>query len=232
MFKIFDEVVAMLAELFGFIVGATCPACGRIATTLCESCRESLVSNDAETVSSIEYHGNVLVAFEYNSTIRKVILAFKYRNQRSSLRFLGDALVRRVHIEQSRSPEKIDIVTWVPTTQKRIAERGYDHAELIAKYVAKRLQVPCEKVLVRLSDRPQTGRSREARLVGPLFSARNSDSKHLLLVDDVVTTGATLNSASHALYQGGAGLVTCVAVASTVLWQSSTESYALAKARK
>ena len=232
MIKVFDEAVAMLAELFGFIVGATCPACGRMATTLCNSCRESVVSSDAEKTSSTEYHGDVLVAFEYNSNVRKAILAFKYRNQRSSLRFLGDALVCRVRIEQSRSLEKIDIVTWAPTTQKRIVERGYDHAELIAKYVAKRLHVPCEKVLVRLSDRPQTGKSREARLVGPSFSARNLDLKHLLLVDDVVTTGATLNSASHALYQAGAGLVTCVAVASTVLWQSSTESYALAKARK
>lgn len=232
MFKMIDAVLAKVADLFGFIFGATCPACGCIATTLCNSCRESLSGGDTEKISPTEYHGDVLVAFEYNSTIRKAILAFKYRNQRSSLRFLGDALVRRVRIEQSRSLEKIDIVTWAPTTQRRIVERGYDHAELIAKYVAKRLQAPCEKVLVRSSDRPQTGKSREARLVGPSFFARNLDSKHLLLVDDVATTGATLNSASRALYQAGAGLVTCVAVASTVLWQSSTESYALAKAKK
>ena len=179
-----------------------------------------------------EYHGTVLVAFEYNSMIRKMILNFKYRNQRSSLRFFGDALVQRVRVEQSRTLQKIDLVTWAPTTTKRRVERGFDHAELIAKYVAKRLSVPCRKVLVRLSDRPQTGKSRDARLVGPTFLARSLDTQHLLLIDDVVTTGATLNSASHALYQAGAGLVTCMAVASTVLWQSSTESYAPEKARK
>jgi competence protein ComFC len=146
MFKIVDAVLAKVADLLGFIFGATCPACGRIATTLCNSCRDSLWGGDTEKISPTEYHGDVLVAFEYNSTIRKAILAFKYRNQRSSLRFLGDALVHRVRIEQSRSLEKIDLVTWAPTTQRRIVERGYDHAELIAKYVAKRLQVPCEKV--------------------------------------------------------------------------------------
>ena len=234
MIKTFDAVVVKVADLLSFVFGTTCPTCGRMATTVCDACRESFVSRDAteRRRSSIEYHGDVLVAFEYNSTIRRAILGFKYRNQRSSLRVLGDALVRRVHVEQSRSLQKIDIVTWAPTTQKRIVGRGYDHAELIAKYVAKRLRVPCQKVLVRLSDRPQTGNSRQARLVGPSFLARKLDSEHLLLVDDVVTTGATLNSASHALYQAGAGLVTCVAVASTVLWQSSTESYALAKARK
>ena len=242
MFKTDDLVVKQLANLFGVIFGSTCPACGRISATICKSCRETLdgcnsgVGDDEKSSDkrrdSTQYHGDVLVAFKYDSTIRKVILSFKYRNQRSSLRLIGDALVRRVHAEQSRLLKKIDIVTWAPTTQKRVIERGYDHAELIAKYVAKRLQLPCQKVLVRLSDRPQTGKSRDARLVGPSFLARNLNSEHLLLVDDVVTTGATLNSATHALYQAGAGLVTCMAVASTVLWQSSTESYALAKARK
>ena len=223
-----------LENCFAYLVGATCPACGRIGASICASCSKKVADdclinlNDKQT----EYHGNVLVAFEYNSVIRKLILNFKYRNQRSSLRFIGDALVRRVSVEQSRTLQRIDLVTWAPTTSKRKVERGYDHAELIARYVAKHLAVPCRKVLVRLSDRPQTGKSRNERLVGPTFFARKLDAEHVLLIDDVVTTGATLNSASHALNQAGAGLVTCMAVASTVLWQSSTESYAPEKARK
>ena len=135
-------------------------------------------------------------------------------------------------VEQSRSLKKIDIVTWAPTTQSRVTERGYDHAELIARYIAKKLRVRCLKLLTRSSDQPQTGKSRESRLIGPIFLARKLNAEHVLVFDDVVTTGATLNSASLALYQAGAGLVSCVAIASTVLWRSSTESCALAKARK
>jgi ComF family protein len=221
-------------NFFAYLVGATCPACGRLGASICKSCSKNVadVCFINQDNKQPEYHGTVLVAFEYNSIIRKLILNFKYRNQRSSLRFIGDALVRRVRVEQSRTLQSVDLVTWAPTTSKRRVERGYDHAELIAKYVAKHLSVPCRKVLVRLSDRPQTGKSRSERLVGPTFLARNLDAQHVLLIDDVVTTGATLNSASHALYQAGAGLVTCMAVASTVLWQSSTESYAPEKARK
>ncbi|MFM9119801.1 MAG: ComF family protein, partial [Acidimicrobiaceae bacterium] len=71
----------------------------------------------------------MLVAFEYNSAIRKVILNFKYRNQRSSLRFIGDSLVQRLKVEQSRTIQKVNLVTWAPTTTKRRVERGFDHAE-------------------------------------------------------------------------------------------------------
>ena len=234
MIKLIDALGVRVENFFGYLIGATCPACGRLGASICNSCTKKITDAYLVNLDSKqpEYHGAVLVAFEYNSVIRKMILNFKYRNQRSSLRFIGDALVQRLRVEQSRTLRRLDLVTWAPTTTKRRVERGFDHAELIAKYVAKQLSVPCRKVLVRLSDRPQTGKSRNARLVGPTFRARNFDAEHVLLIDDVVTTGATLNSASHALYQAGAGLVTCMAVASTVLWQSSTESYAPEKARK
>ena len=234
MIKLIDALGLRVENFLGYLIGATCPACGRLGASICNSCTKKITNSCFDNLDNKqpEYHGAVLVAFEYNSVIRKLILNFKYRNQRSSLRFLGDALVRRVKVEQSRTLQKIDFVTWAPTTTKRRVERGFDHAELIAKYVAKQLSVSCRKVLVRLSDSPQTGKSRNVRLVGPTFRARNFDDEHILLIDDVVTTGATLNSASHALYQAGAGLVTCMAVASTVLWQSSTESYAPEKARK
>lgn len=234
MIKLIDALGLRVENFLGYLIGATCPSCGRLGASICNSCTKKVTDTYLVNLDSKqpEYHGAVLVAFEYNSVIRKMILNFKYRNQRSSLRFIGDALVQRLRVEQSRTLQRLDLVTWAPTTTKRRVERGFDHAELIAKYVAKQLSVPCRKVLVRLSDRPQTGKSRNARLVGPTFRARNFDAEHVLVIDDVVTTGATLNSASHALYQAGAGLVTCMAVASTVLWQSSTESYAPEKARK
>jgi ComF family protein len=234
MFKSIDALGFAVENIFAYLIGATCPVCGRLGTSICKPCSKSVadVCFINQDNRQPEYHGGVLVAFEYNSIIRKLILNFKYRNQRSSLRFFGDALVDRLRIEQSRTLQSVDLVTWAPTTNKRRVERGYDHAELIAKNVAKQLSVPCRKVLIRLSDRPQTGKSRYERLVGPTFLARRLEAEHVLLIDDVVTTGATLNSASQALYQAGAGLITCMAVASTVLWQSSTESYAPEKARK
>jgi competence protein ComFC len=234
MIKLSDVLRLNSENFFAYLIGAACPSCGRLSVSICDSCakkiREVCLVNQNNLQA--EYHGKVLVAFEYNSVIRRIILNFKYRNQRSSLQLIGDVLVQRLRVEEMRKLKRVDLVTWAPTTTKRRVERGFDHAELIAKYVAKQLAIPCYRVLARISDRPQTGKSRDLRLVGPTFLAQNLNTEHVLLIDDVVTTGATLNRASHALYQGGAGLVTCMAVASTVLWQSSTESYVPEKARR
>lgn len=218
------------SDLLGIVFGATCPSCGRIAGQVCRDCLIRI--EQASQQNLIAYHDDVIVSYMYSAEIRKIILAFKYRNMRSSLRFLGDAVADRILLERKRGLTKIDVVTWAPTTDKRKTARGHDHAELIAKYFARKIDVQCIKLLTRSSDQPQTGKSREERLVGPIFAAHKLRSEHVLVFDDVITTGATLNSATHALYQAGAGLVSRVAIASTVLWQSSTGSCALAKAKK
>ncbi|MBM3805226.1 MAG: ComF family protein [Actinobacteria bacterium] len=213
-----------------FLFGAACPGCHRGGRQVCRDCREKILQTQIQ--NPIEYAGGVMVAHAYQTEIRQIILAFKYRNQRAGLNFLADAIVERIAREMRRGLPQIDCVTWAPTTSRRKGERGHDHAELIAKRVAGNLRSRCVGTLTRVSSRPQTGLSREERLIGPKFVARKTHARHLLLIDDVVTTGATLNSASHALYEAGAGLVSCVAIASTLLWQSSTGSCALAKARK
>ncbi|MEY4797191.1 MAG: hypothetical protein RJA50_675, partial [Actinomycetota bacterium] len=135
-----------LSDFFSFILGSTCPACGCLASQVCSQCLKSIRLNDSVSKQIVEYHDKVIVAYAYSDVIRKVILGFKYRNQRSSLRFLGDALVDRLVVEKSRSLCKIDLITWAPTTDLRKIERGHDHAELVARYVAKQLQISCRKV--------------------------------------------------------------------------------------
>ncbi|MFM8954328.1 MAG: ComF family protein [Actinomycetota bacterium] len=219
-----------LMDFLDFVFGATCPGCRRGGRQVCQDCRKKISLTHSQ--NPIEYAGGVMVAHAYQTEIRQIILAFKYRNQRAGLNFLADAIVERIAVETRRGLSRIDCVTWAPTTVRRKNERGHDHAELIAKRVARKMRLKCVDTLTRVSSRPQTGLSREERLIGPKFVAHESCARHLLLIDDVVTTGATLNSASQALYAAGAGLVSCVAIASTVLWQSSTGSCAPEKARR
>ena len=107
------------------------------------------------------------------------------------------------------------VVTWAPTTPDRRAARGFDQAELVARHLGVLLGLRVRRLLRRTSTGHQTGASRTERLGGPSFVARPVRGTHVVLVDDVVTTGATFAAAVGALREAGARGVECVAVART-----------------
>ena len=238
-------------DFAGRVFGTTCPGCLQVSSSVCKNCVRQ-ISQIESSLSSPKFHEmtseatskmtsetasnttfkNVIVAFGYSKVVRQMILSLKYRNMRSSVAVLGTALAERIIQETAISNQKIDLISWAPTTSRRKLERGHDHAEILARFVAKELQIQCRGVLRRLTDQPQTGRTRQQRLVGPRFVSRPINNQCVVVIDDVVTTGTTLKRASQALYEGGAELVICAAVASTVLWQSSIESCEPAKARR
>jgi predicted amidophosphoribosyltransferase len=142
---------------------------------------------------------------------RRLLHSLKYRNGRAVAGALGSAMAALV------GPGEVDVVTWAPTAPARRRARGYDQAEVLARAVARQLGVPHRRLL-RRADRtgPQTGRSRVERLArAPTFAAARAVTGRVLVVDDVVTTGATLHAATQALLAGGATSVLAVAAAAT-----------------
>ena len=107
------------------------------------------------------------------------------------------------------------VVTWAPTTDARRRTRGFDQAELIARHVAAFTGLGHRRLLRRVSRGHQTGSSRQERLEGPSFVARPMRPRSLIVVDDVMTTGATLRAAAQALVAAGARDVVCLAAART-----------------
>jgi predicted amidophosphoribosyltransferase len=144
-----------------------------------------------------------------------LVHGLKYRNGRSLARPFAVRIVASLPASTDRCD--IDCVTWAPTSARRARRRGYDQAELIARDVAQLLGVPCRRLLRRVGRAvPQTGRSRRDRVVGPTFVARVPRGAHgVLVIDDVITTGATLDAARLALVRAGARHVICRAAAAT-----------------
>lgn len=108
-----------------------------------------------------------------------------------------------------RSPD-IDVVCWVPASPSRRRKRGFDQGELLARAIARRKGVRAKKLLKRTDDLPQTSRDLKGREQGPQFSALGSrlpKGAVVLLVDDVATTGTTLENAAYLLRKRGAGRV-------------------------
>lgn len=155
----------------------------------------------------------ILSALAYDGDVRRRVVDMKYGGRRSFARELARQLADAV---RSDTDMRIDVVTWAPTSSSRRRHRGFDQAAVIARHVARELGVPCRRLLVRETRVAQTGRSRVARLAGPRFRALDTRRpRRVLVVDDVVTTGATLRAAAHALTASGWGDVTLAAVAAT-----------------
>ena len=110
----------------------------------------------------------MLVAAPFTGRVRDILLGFKYRNRRAIAGHLAGLLVNRV----ARAGQRVDVVTWAPTSLRRRHQRGFDQAELVARQVARQLGVPCRRLLDRAGGAPaQTGQARAARLGGPAFRA-------------------------------------------------------------
>ena len=144
---------------------------------------------------------------------RELVLGLKYGKKRQNARLLADIVVDSINW----SDFNVDVVTWAPTTSRHQHERGMDHAELIARHVGVLLALPTKRLLRRVNTVSQTGLDRDDRLVSPEFVSRPlGRQRNVLVIDDVVTTGATFRAAVMSLVRTGALSVTCAAPSRTV----------------
>lgn len=149
-----------------------------------------------------------VAAYRYTEVIARTVIAAKVRGARAGWAPLG---VRLAAAARRAGIGSIDAVTWVPADAARARRRGYDHAELLAVAVAEGLDRPVARLL-----RARPGREDQASLPIRHRRALRSDAfaatraiggRRLLLVDDVLTTGATLRTAAGALEAAGAAPV-------------------------
>lgn len=154
-------------------------------------------------------------AFAMDGVVRRAILALKYRELRAVAPSLGQLLA--AHVRESGLA--VDVVVPVPLHPKRLQERGYNQAELLARQVAKELSLPLSSTaLVRVRHAGTQARSaslnERANNVRGAFDLHGEMSgQRVLVIDDVCTTGATLNACAQALKAAGALTVDGMTVA-------------------
>ncbi len=155
-------------------------------------------------IRQVDYHG----VYEHQGDIRDAILRLKYDCEKSE----AMRIARLLHSGLD-GLGTCDVATWAPTTAQRRMDRGFDQSELIARHLASLLRVKHARLLRRDNDGRQTGSGRTDRLARPSFKARPGiPGKHVWIIDDVMTTGATMRAAAEAIVHAGACRVTCIAV--------------------
>jgi len=208
--------------------GGLCEACARrllalVALPYCPCCGSTLPPNVSpredgcpNCPSGLPRFGRVVRLGPYTDPLRPAIRRLKYRRNEEMVRRLGGLLAEAVRTHCGQDPP--DLVAPTPMFWLRRWLRGHDHARCIARAVARPLGLPFREVLRRTRDTPpQVNLSRTARLknIRGAFSVtdgREVAGSHVLLVDDVTTTGATACEAARTLRGAGASRVS-VAVA-------------------
>ena len=147
--------------------------------------------------------------FHYEGVGRELVTALKYRHGRALVQPFGRLLAERLPVAE------VDVVTWVPASRQGRRRRGYDQGRLLARSVGRHTAVPTRRLLTRGAGPAQTGRSSRDRQDGPVLSARRPGPGRVALVDDVVTTGATMRGSAAALRAAGWDPVVGLAVAVT-----------------
>lgn len=202
---VIGRVGAIALDVVGEIVAPTrCAACDgpvRPKTIFCAACASTLERADAAPDGS-----GCLAVFEYGGAIASAIARLKYEDRAD----LAPALAAPMREAARRLAGAIDLVVPVPLHPRRLAERGYNQAALLALHVARELRADARpRALTRSRDTPQqVAMDREQRLrnVDGSFAVRERDvvcGKRVLLVDDVRTTGATLDGCARALREVG-----------------------------
>lgn len=207
----------MLQQLAELLFPSRCVGCGRHGAVLCVSCRREL--HELEGVCSRcalpRSHGGcgcqrlaralhaVRAVYPYDGAARAAVHALKYRGGRHIAGVMG-ALMRQ-HLQ--RRPLRAEVVVPVPLSRRKLRERGYNQAALLAETIADAVGGAVQEPLSR-ADRPAqqglTAVERLRNLSGAIEATERLSGRSILLVDDVATTGATLSACAEALQAAGA----------------------------
>lgn len=144
----------------------------------------------------------------YTGAARELVARLKYRNQRAAVDWLALGMSRLAR-------EPVDVITWAPANRRHARERGFDHGQLLANAVGRRLGIRAKRLLARDDDAPLTGRSAAERADTLRLRIVGVVPERVLVVDDVITSGATLRAAAAALTGAGVTRIHAVSAAYT-----------------
>lgn len=222
-------------KLKWLILGNHCPYCGKLIgekEELCEDCRENLPEIIGAKCSfcgagkdrcgckkhKMKYDG-ISAPFYYEGGVSECIRRLKFRRKSFAAEILAENMAKAV--KEDFAGIDFDVITYIPFSVNQTLNRPYNQSELLAEALSKRLNIPCDSILEKLYDNKiqheTKGTGRRGNVFG-IYDVKKPETvqdKTVLLVDDIKTTGNTLNQCAVILKIRGAKAVYCSVAAIT-----------------
>ena len=182
-----------------FIYENYCNKCGKLVaedTELCVDCQQ--YDRHFTTARAVGV---------YDEGLKEYIQLFKYQNQRHLAKNLAQLMI--IYINRFYTPLEFDVITYIPIHQTRLQERGFNQAQLLAKEIAEYFNLKLVPLLIRKEETSKQSKlsklARKKNLIKQfeVINPKQINHKHILLVDDIYTTGTTVNQASRVLFEAG-----------------------------
>ncbi len=209
-----------------------CKYCGEVVDLryeICNSCAADIPRISGEICFSCgaekavcrcggkkHYYEAVCAPYYYEGAPRVAILNFKFKSRRESADFLGKEMAECFKVRYGGY--HFDKCTYVPCTEKKEKQRGFNQAKALAECVSELLDIPCCELLKKSFENKTQHKlpkmERSGNVIGAFDAVEeNIDNMRVLLVDDIKTTGATLNECAKTLMINGAAEVFCLVAA-------------------
>ena len=209
----------MTRRLLEWLFPRKCILCrnflGRDETDLCRECRVDQPEYRYGK-KKVPHTADLTAVWMYEGQVRQSLHRYKFGGARHYAEAYGRLLAMRI----LRDLPEADIITWVPISARRRRRRGYDQVELLASAVSRELELPNKPLLEKFRDNQpnsdlKTPAERRANVLG-VYKVTDQEllrDKRVLLLDDIVTTGATASECARVLLTAGAKEVIFAAVA-------------------
>ncbi|MFC1570249.1 ComF family protein [Candidatus Omnitrophota bacterium] len=218
--------IELLQSCISVLLPMRCSTCGNkpasYPMSICPSCRNKILSQNAPPAIQSKRITRILSCRSYEGLVRECIKSFKYRGDTKLLDVFEEVIEEFIY-DECPFTRNIDFIVPVPMHPSRRLKRGYNQAELISRLVSKTMSLPSiSTILLKARDtKPQMSLDRRKRTENLKNSFVVADrlsvtGKAILLVDDIITTGATLDMCASQLLSAGARSVDAFTLARTL----------------